>query len=72
MNKTKLEMEFLDALDKKFILRVDNPREDLTDIQVSQAMEDIIRENIFLSGDLDLKAASTARLVTVSTNALEI
>ena len=72
MNKTKLEMEFLDTLDKKFILRVDNPREDLTDIQVSQAMEDIIRENIFLSGNLDLKAASTARLVTVSTNALEI
>lgn len=72
MDKTKLEMEFLDILDKKFILRIDNPREDLTNIQVSQAMEDIIRENIFLSGDLDLKAASTARLVTVSTNALEI
>lgn len=72
MNKTKLEMEFLDALDKKFILRVDNPREDLTDIQVSQAMEDIIRENIFLSGNLDLAKASTARLVTVSTSVLEI
>ena len=72
MNKTQLEMEFLDTGDKKFIIRLENPREDLTEAEVAQSMADIIRENIFVSGSLDLEKANAARLVTTSINTLEI
>ncbi len=72
MDKTKLEMEFLDEADKKFTIRVDKPRIDLTDEEVSTAMASILTHNIFLSGTLDLISASDARIVTTTINKLEI
>lgn len=72
MEKTRLEMEFLDAADKKFTLRVDNPRIDLTEGEVSTAMASILTHNIFISGKLDLKSANDARIITTTVNTLEI
>lgn len=72
METTKLEMEFLDDLDKKFTIRVDNPRIDLTEGDVTQAMANILTHNIFISGTSDLKIANDARLITTTINKLEI
>lgn len=72
MDKVKLEMEFLDQGDKKFTLRMDNPRADLTDEEVAAAMQNILTQNIFLSGNLDLASANEARIVTTSVNTLAI
>lgn len=71
MDKLKLEMEFIDEADKKFTIRLDEPREDLTGEEVSLAMENIISNNVFASGSFDLKAASEARIVTTSINKLD-
>ncbi len=72
MATTKLEMEFLDFLDKKFTLRVDNPKTDLSEGDVSQAMNSILTHNIFSSGNSDLKIANDARLITTTVNKLKI
>lgn len=72
MEKTKLEMEFLDMLGKKFTIRISNPRADLTEGDVSQAMDDVLAQNVFVSGTSDLKVANDARLVTTTINTLEI
>lgn len=72
MEKTKLEMEFLDELEKKFIIRIDSPRINLTEEEVSTAMGEIITQNVFLSGALDLVTANDARIITTTINTLEI
>ena len=72
MEKTKLEMEFLDEAEKKFTIRVDNPRIDLTEGEVSTAMNDIITNNVFVSGALDLKTANDARIITTTIDTLNI
>lgn len=72
MDKRKLEMEFLDQADKKFTIRLDNPRIDLTEGEVSTAMQNIITENVFVSGALDLVLANDARVVTTSVSTFEI
>lgn len=72
MEKTKLEMEFLDEAEKKFTLRVDSPRIDLTEGEVSTAMNDIITNNVFVSGALDLKTANDARIITTTVDTLNI
>ena len=72
METTKLEMEFLDDVDKKFTIRVDKPRVDLTEGDVSEAMANILTHNIFVSGSSDLKSANDARLITTTINKLEI
>ena len=72
MEKTKLEMEFLDESEKKFTIRIDKPRIDLTDEEVATAMQDIITQNVFLSGALELKTANDARIVTTTVDTLVI
>lgn len=72
MEKTKLEMEFLDEANKKFVISIEQPRIDITPEEVSQAMDAIIASNIFASDMLDLVKANDARIVTTTVNNLSI
>lgn len=72
METTKLEMEFLDEANKKFTIRVDNPKVDLTDLEVSTVMASILTHNIFTSDTLDLVSANEARVITTTINSLTI
>lgn len=72
MEKTKLEMEFLDTVGKKFLLSLDDPRTDLTPLEVGQGMNTILTHNIFKSSGGDLAEVSDARIVTTTVNTLEI
>jgi hypothetical protein len=70
MEKTKLEMEFLSSANKKFIIGIDEPRENLTPEEVQTAMEAIIAENVFKSSEADLTEVVGARLVTTRVDKL--
>lgn len=72
MEKTKLEMEFLSSLNKKFIIGIDGPRENLTPLEVQTAMEAIIAGNIFKSSEADLAEVVGARIVTTRVDKLMI
>ncbi len=72
MEKTKLEMEFLDKANKKFIITLDEPRTDLNPVQVKKAMDSILTHNIFLSSMGDLESVNDARIITTTVNKLEI
>lgn len=72
MEKTKLEMEFLDKSNKKFVISLDEPRSDLTPIEVSEAMNTILTHNVFISSMGDLEVANDARVITTTINTLEI
>jgi len=72
METKKLEMEFLNEAGKKFVISIEQPREDLTEMEVSQAMNSIITNNIFTSSMLDLVEVSDARIVTTTVDKLNI
>ncbi len=72
MEKTKLEMEFLDQAGKKFVISLDEPRIDLTPSEVSEAMNTILTHNVFKSSTGDLEVVSDARIVTTTVSTLEI
>jgi len=63
MEKSILEMEFLDSQGKKFKSTIDEPREDLTEMEIRAAMDEIVQRNVFFSSTGDIVAVSGARYV---------
>lgn len=72
MDRTKLEMEFLDSTGKKFKLSLDEPNPDLTEGEVRTVMDDIVARDIFFSTTGDIVSVSGARFVTTTVEELEI
>ena len=72
MEKTKLEMEFLDAANKKFVVSIDGPRIDLTPVEVKTAMDALIGFNVFGSDVQNLASANDARIITTTVDTLSI
>lgn len=72
MEKTKLEMEFLDVVGKKFVVSLDEPRTDLTPLEVGEAMNTILTHNVFESSAGDLEIVNDARIITTTISTLEI
>ncbi|MFA7533435.1 MAG: DUF2922 domain-containing protein [Tissierellaceae bacterium] len=72
MNKTKLELVFLNEVGKKFVVAMDNPREDLTSEELGEAMDEIIENNVFLSSLFDLVEPIEARVVTTNIDVFEV
>ena len=68
----KLEMEFLNSLNKKYTISLDDPKEDLIPEEVQAAMESIITENVFIVSEGDLAEIVEARIVTTTVNKLMI
>ena len=66
LNK-KLVMTFKTSDDKKVSISVDNPREDLTEEEVKNAMELIKEKNIFAPNGADLAALVSAKVVQTDT-----
>lgn len=71
MEKIKLEMEFLNSLNRKYTLSIEDPRSDLIAQDVQDAMEGIISQNVFQVSEGDLAEAVGARIVTTTVNSLE-
>jgi hypothetical protein len=66
VDKTKLELNFKNASDKKVNISVDNPREDATKEEIKQVMDTIVAKNIFYSNGGDIVEAIGARIVTTN------
>lgn len=72
MIKTKLELAFRDEAGKKFTISIDSPREDLTEGEVSSAMEDIVDKEIFATPTGDVVALDSARLISTTVEELDV
>ena len=71
MEKKKLEMDFLDELNKKFRLSIDDPKEDVDRIQIQAAMEEILAHNVFVSNGVDLVDLNAARIIRTIVDEME-
>ncbi len=72
MQKAVLELEFLDSQGKKFKLTVDEPRDDLTEMEIRTAMEGIVQRDVFFSTTGDIVAIAGARFITTTVEELNI
>ncbi len=72
MNKTVLELEFKDAQDRKFIVRIDDPKDDLDEETLSLAMENILNFEVFRNNEHLLKEAVAARSIVTTTTEYSI
>lgn len=72
MVKSKLELSFKDVVGKKFNLSLDQPRGDLTQLEVKEAMDEIVDRNIFITKEGDLVESLGARIITTTIEELTI
>lgn len=71
MSKT-LVMNFLNEEGKKTAVRVSNVKEDITEAEVSAAMDVIIAKNIFVSTGGDLKSKDSAEITDKNSTELSV
>ncbi len=71
MEKTKLEMDFLDEFSKRLRISVDEPLEDLAQTEIESAMDEIISQNIFISNGVDIVTKEGARIIRTTVNEME-
>ena len=71
VEKKKLELEFLNSLNKKYVISIDDPKPDLLPEEVQTAMESIISEDVFEVSQGSLEEAVEARIVTTTIDVLE-
>ena len=63
----KLMMTFKTVGDKTINLSIDDPRSDISEEEVQNAMNLIVEKNIFSPGDFDIKEALKAKIVQTET-----
>ena len=73
MEQTKrLVMTFKTTDDKKVSLSVDNPREDITESEIIDAMDLVVSKNIFAPNGADIVSAVEAKVVVTDTTAYDL
>ena len=73
MEQTKrLVMTFKTTDDKKVSLSVDNPREDITESEIKDAMDLVVSKNIFAPNGDDIVSAVEAKVVVTDTTAYDL
>ena len=73
MEQTKrLVMTFKTDGDKKVSLSVDNPREDITESEIKDAMDLVVSKNIFAPNGADIVSAVEAKVVVTDTTAYDL
>lgn len=68
----KLELIFKNQMDRTSRISVDEPREDLTEVEITAAMNSLIEKNIFETSGGDLKVISGARIITTDIEELTV
>ena len=63
----KLVMTFKSSDNKNVSISVDNPREDLTESEIKEAMDTIIQKNIFSPNGASLVSVVSAKVVQTDT-----
>ena len=73
MEQTKrLVMTFKTTDDKKVSLSVDNPREDITESEIKDAMDLVVSKNIFDPNGADIVSAVEAKVVVTDTTSYDL
>ena len=73
MEQTKrLVMTFKTTDDKKVSLSVDNPREDITESEIKDAMDLVVSKNIFAPNGADIISAVEAKVVVTDTTSYDL
>ena len=73
MEQTKrLVMTFKTTDDKKVSLSVDNPREDITESEIKDAIDLVVSKNIFAPNGADIVSAVEAKVVVTDTTAYDL
>ena len=73
MEQTKrLLMTFKTTDDKKVSLSVDNPREDITESEIKDAMDLVVSKNIFAPNGADIVSAVEAKVVVTDTTPYDL
>ena len=73
MEQTKrLLMTFKTTDNKKVSLSVDNPREDITESEIKDAMDLVVSKNIFAPNGADIVSAVEAKVVVTDTTAYDL
>ena len=73
MEQTKrLVMTFKTTDDKKVSLSVDNPREEITESEIKDAMDLVVSKNIFAPNGADIVSAVEAKVVVTDTTAYDL
>ena len=73
MEQTKrLLMTFKTTDDKKVSLSVDNPREDITESEIKDAMDLVVSKNICAPNGADIVSAVEAKVVVTDTTAYDL
>ena len=68
----RLVMTFKTTDDKKVSLSVDNPREDITESEIKDAMDLVVSKNIFAPNGADIVSAVEAKVVVTDTTAYDL
>ena len=71
LNK-RLVMTFKTTDDKSVSLTIDDPREDLTEEEIKDAMELVVSKNIFAPGGADIVSAVSAKVVVTDTTPYDL
>lgn len=69
--KTVLELEFEDEIGKSFKIKILDPLDDLEEMQIMAAMNDILTNNIFLSNNTKLVRPVSARIIKTTIESME-
>ena len=73
MEQTKrLVMTFKTTDNKKVSLSVDNPREDITESEIKDAMDLVVSKNIFAPNGGDIVATVEAKVVVTDTTEYDL
>lgn len=73
MEQTKrLLMTFKTTDNKKVSLSVDNPREDITESEIKDAMDLVVSKNIFAPNGADIVSAVEAKVVVTDTTSYDL
>ena len=68
---TDLDLVFKNAVGKKVILNIEEPKANVTKAEIDAAMQVVVENNIFSTSGGDLVEAVEGRLRTVTTNTIE-
>lgn len=70
MNK-KLQLDFIDGLNKSFRISLDDPKEDLLAADIEDAMNSVVSLNAIGSNGVDIAGIDGARIVTTTVEVIE-
>lgn len=69
---TNLIMTFINQGNSKVSLSVQDPREDINEAEIKEAMELVVSKNIFAPNGLDLVSAVDAKVVVTETTPFDL